>query len=373
MRVSRFLALGAMTAALAVPVTAVAAPPKVNQADLANVTKEAAARAAEAEAEETGALGTYIDSATGDIVSVFPKGAQIAALRSVAGVTARFKTASVDEATIETISAELEALQPLVAKQGFSYGFGFDPESGVIQVDSEAPESAFAAVTGRYPGLIRYRKATFEPTSWDNDSPPHWGGAWIQSNARSCTSGWAMEDNNNHRWMVTAGHCFPRGVSTNMGSSIRDDAWDFSGLDVARITGHSYAGRIYADGANGDRIIRDGNDPVIGSSYCTTGRTSGFVCGWTLRGKNKTVCYDDPDINRCIHKLASFTRANGAPVQKGDSGGPLFIKDGSNGVGIRGIVQGRSLVDPDRIGTWTSYAQQYHSIADFYVSHVVTP
>lgn len=285
------------------------------------------------------------------------------------GLAMRVELRAIDAPTIEQISASLLGMHTVLAESGFSYGYGFDPQSGTVQLDADAPESAFAEILKAFPGLVTYRKATFETTSWDNDPPPHFGGAWIQSSTNLCTSGWSMEDNNNHRWMVTAGHCFPNGTSTNMGTSIRDDAYANWGIDVARMTGHSYAGEIYADGANGVRAVKDGSDPVPGSSYCTTGRTSGFVCGWTDLANDRTVCFPgDPSFNH----LAAFSRSNGVPVQQGDSGGPFFIKDGGLGVGVRGIISGRSIVDPQWPGTWISYAQQYHSIADFYVSHAVT-
>lgn len=365
--------LSAFALFLALPVGATGSP--ANQQDsiaAANWAKEAAARDLQTLADASGALGMYVDPKTGDYIVVFSEaaGPQLDRARAAAtGLTVRVETRAIDAPTIQQIGGALLALHPALAKQAFSYGFGFDPQSGAVQLDSDAPESMFSDVLAKYPGLVTFRHATFETTSWDNDSPPHFGGAWLQSSTNLCTSGWSMEDNNNHRWMVTAGHCFPNGTTTNMGTSIRDDAYSNWGIDVARITGHSYAGEIYADGANGVRAVKDGNDPVVGSSYCTTGRTSGFVCGWTDLANNRTICFPgDP----CFNHLAAFSRSNGVPVQQGDSGGPFFIKDGSLGVGVRGIISGRSVVDPQWPGTWISYAQQYHSIADFYVSHAVT-
>jgi hypothetical protein len=68
--------------------------------------------------------------------------------------------------------------------------------------------------------LAEFRPGKWELTSWDNDGQPHWGGAWVQQpQGFNCTSGFAIADNNGHRYMATAGHCFPQGASTNMGTA----------------------------------------------------------------------------------------------------------------------------------------------------------
>lgn len=46
------------------------------------------------------------------------------------------------------------------------------------------------------------------------------------------------------------------------------------------------------DGATGRRV-NDGNDPVVGASYCITGRGSGFKCGWVVRAKGVRFCFSE--------------------------------------------------------------------------------
>ena len=133
-----------------------------------------------------------------------------------------------------------------------------------------------------------------------------------------------------------------------------------------RLSGKTYRPYIY-DSANYTRPVYNAWDPAIGSSYCTTGRSSGIRCGWTVRSLNNTICYSgNYPAGACAHNLASFDKADGTPIQDGDSGGPLWFSYSSPlRAGIRGIVSGRALWPTG----WVSYATQYQVIADYYVGH----
>jgi hypothetical protein len=123
-------------------------------------------------------------------------------------------------------------------------------------------EKAFAGVIKAYPGLIEFRPGTWELSSWDNDGQPHWGGAWVQGGGFSCTSGFAIADNNGHRYMATAGHCFTNGTSTNMGTAWRPgDGYPF--YDFEFITGHLVAGYIY-DTSTHSRRVKNAGEPRRG-------------------------------------------------------------------------------------------------------------
>ena len=60
-----------------------------------------------------------------------------------------------------------------------------------------------------------------------------------------------------------------------------------------------------------------------------------------LDGLNQTICYTQGyPSGACAHDLAAFNRP-GAPIQSGDSGGPLWYKYSSpSRAGIRGVVSG---------------------------------
>lgn len=130
----------------------------------------------------------------------------------------------------------------------------------------------------------------------------------------------------------------------------------------------TYAGYIYADGATWERRVNDGNDPVINSSYCITGSNSGFKCGWVAKNKGVTACYVDVPQG-CMRNLVRTINPNRA-FQKGDSGGPFYIKGGNLTVGIRGIVSG--ITFDGACKCWASMVQGYRSIADYYVATIVT-
>jgi hypothetical protein len=269
----------------------------------------------------------------------------------------------INRATIEAISTQLVALKTQVIDA--SYGFGFDPLSGTVILRSEAPESAFAKIEDAFPGKISYLSAKWTQTSWNNDGQPHWGGAWIQSAAELCTSAFPMADAAGRRYMMTAGHCFPNGTATNMGTAERGPYWPAN--DSALVSRHLVAGHIY-DTPTTQRNISDGTNPSIGVSYCTTGRTSGFVCDWTVRQLEYTICFlDRPG---CTLHMVGFDRPNGSTVQPGDSGGPLYRKYSDFTDGVRGIISG--YVWDWGTFRYMSYAQSYQSVANTWGMHVIT-
>ena len=138
------------------------------------------------------------------------------------GIPVRVETQSVDSFTLKQLTADLEALH---GKADGDFGFGYEPASGKMVVQSSAPEGDFATLEKAYPGLVTYRPGSWgRAADWTNDAQPHWGGAWLQGGGFNCTSGYAIEDNSGHRYMMTAGHCFADGTSTNMGTARRPAA-----------------------------------------------------------------------------------------------------------------------------------------------------
>jgi hypothetical protein len=365
----RWLGAAALLAAVvAAPGTGAAADTEAAEIDA--YAKERAAAALEAEADAYGALGVYYDAKTSEYVVVVPKGNPTKLTNAQAratGVSARVESRATDRKTLDRVDAALLKLRPTL--EGFGYSWVFDPESGQVKLWSDAPRGRFEDIEQAFPGLIAFSPGIVESTvgNWQTDAPPHWGGARLSSNAATCTSGFAIKDANNTKWMVTAGHCFANGTDTNMGKVLREAA-AFPALDIEIVRNKTYAGFVYADGATLERRVNDGNDPVINSSYCFTGNTSGFRCGYVAKQKGVRACY--PNVPQgCMTNLV-ITRNPNATFQPGDSGGPFYIKGGNNTVGIRGIVSGR-LFDAG-CACWNSYVQGYRSIADYYIATVVT-
>jgi hypothetical protein len=314
-----------------------------------------------------GALGVYVNEA-GEFVVVVPStGRSDFRITDAANVdlAVRVEARDIDQATIDAISKELEAIRPAI--KDYAYGFGFDPESGTVVLRSEAPESAFAAIEAAYPGKIAYRPGVFVAASMSSDPQPHSGGAYVQGGGWACTSGFTLDFNAGGRYMVTAGHCFNDGTSTNMGTAWREaPAWPY--WDFELISGHTYRPYLYDSGAYTRPVINAWN-PSVGSKYCTTGRSSGIKCNWTVRSLNQTICYtQDYPSGACAHNLAGFNQPTGGPIQHGDSGGPLWYSYSSPArAGIRGVISG--FFWDIWTFNWMSYATQYTTIADYYVAH----
>jgi hypothetical protein len=275
----------------------------------------------------------------------------------------RVETSQLDHGTIDRIGEAIRARRADL--MDYSLGYGFDPESGTVLLRSDAPPSAFASILDAYPGMITFRFAKFELTSSSNDPQPHSGGANLNG-ALNCTSGFTFKFNSTGtRYMVTAGHCNPHGTSTNMGTVWQDSQvypyWDFE-----LVRGHTYQGRLY-DSANFTRPVVNAQNPAVGSSYCTRGRTSGTVCSYIVRKLNQTICF--LEYPGCAHNLVEFYRTDEKFPQPGDSGGPLYFSYSSPArAGIRGVVAGRGW---DLFQGWSGYATQYQTIADWYVGQAV--
>ncbi len=314
-------------------------------------------------AQQKGALGVFFDDATGQYVVTVPASTTTTfTLADAAGldIPVRVEERDIDRPTIDRIEHAIEAVRPTIMQ--FSYGFGFDPRSGQITLASEAPESAFASIESAFPGRISFRPGWFRQASWDNDTAPYSGGAFLNGQ-NLCTSGFSIDFNIGGRAMVTAGHCNADGSATNMGTARREAAaypyWDFE-----IVNGRTYRGFIYDTGSTTRPVINASN-PSVGASYCTTGRNTGFRCGWTVRKLDQTICFINTGI--CAHNLAEFYNSSQDIVQPGDSGGPLWYNSSAPfGAGIRGIISGWSW---DLFQGYSNYATQYQTIANYYVGH----
>ncbi len=358
-RVVALVAVAVLSVAVSPPPMATAAGPS----DVAPEVREADGVQLAKTAEAHGALGVYFDESMSQFVVVVPAAAPTTfslADASRLSVSVRVETRDIDRPTIDQIERALVAVRPAI--MSYSYGFVFDPQSGTVTLTSEAPETSFAAIEAAFPGKISFRPGWFRQAGWDNPTQPYPGGAFLNGQ-KLCTSGFAIDFNSGGRAMVTAGHCNDNGIATNMGT-VRREAAAYPYWDFELVTGRTYRGAIY-DSSVTTRSVINASNPSVGSTYCTTGRTTGFRCGWTVRKLNQTICYVDIPI--CAHNLAEFYNAAGDHVQPGDSGGPLWYSSSSPfGAGIRGVISGWSW---DLFQGYSSYATQYQTIANYYVGH----
>lgn len=367
MRTTRPLAL-ALVAFVSLTTTALAAkpspPPAIGGASAADEVEAATVKLQDF-VEAQGGLGIHWAKNEWVVARPSVGGESLTAERlDTFGIPVAVETMSTDKATVDHLSADLETLH---GKVNGDFGFGFDSESGRVIVSGSVPEVAFQAIENTYPGLLEYRAATWQTTDARNDSPPYFGGAWLQSSITDCTAGYSITNNAGNRYMVTAGHCFPNGAATNMGTAIRPsqgDPWPYWDWEI--IGGRSYSATIY-DSVTTSRRVKNASNPGANSVYCTDGRRSGFRCDGKVKNIDQTLCIDGmPD---CWHNLAEFTWPDGRVVVPGDSGGTFWYKYSDGSAGIRGTISANSC---SLIWGCRSFATQYQKPADFMAMYAMT-
>lgn len=308
-----------------------------------------------------GALGYYWDDASSTYVVVVPakdESTFTLADASTFATAVRVESRDMTRSTISIIGKDLEGLRPSIVGRGYAYYF--DAQSGRVILQSEAPITAFSSVMQRFPGVIEYHSGKFALTNWSNDAEPYDGGAWVNGN-QLCTSGFPAKNSAGTRFMITAGHCFTDGNATSMGTAVRlSGQWPT--YDLEYIKDRTYSDGIY-DSATTDRPVTTASNPSIGQNYCTTGRTTGFVCTWIVRSLNVTICYPS-GYPGCAHGLAGFLPPTDQGTQfllGGDSGGPLWYKHSNGGAGIRGVNSGTFF--DIATGRVYSYATEYNFVS----------
>jgi hypothetical protein len=184
------------------------------------------------------------------------------------------------------------------------------------------------------------------------DMAPFIGGGYLTN---GCTTGFVVDGLGNRRFVVSAAHC-------NFGRDVFEPRGQLGTLSTAR-TDHDIALIETTEFHQGFGMIFDGptvNDSTNDSvgfykqvtgtrfltstdlsslSLCTSGATSGVHCGYVLQ--NIDV---DRKIDGVVHDHMEVARKNNDHqcVQKGDSGGPVFVTDGSLGVKAVGIISATS-------------------------------
>jgi hypothetical protein len=335
---------------------------------------EAAASALEQLADSEGALGYYWDDLTKEYVVVVARTGEstfTAADASSLAADVRIESRDISRWTVDEIRSALIALRP--SMKGLGYGFYFDAESGKVVLQSEAPLTAFDSVMKQFPGKIDFHPGTFKLTGWQDDAQPDDGGAWLQSDSGGlCTASFTAKNANGNKRMVTAGHCYAHDTVTNFGTVVRTSgAWPDYDLEI--IKGETYEGAIY-DSPSTTRPVVTASNPGIGQNYCTSARTTGFVCTWVVRSLNVTICYPS-GYPGCAHGLAGFLPPTDQGTQYllgGDSGSPLWFKYTDGSAGIRGVASGTFF--DIATGRVYSYATMYqYVVSELGVSAVLLP
>jgi hypothetical protein len=236
----------------------------------------------------------------------------------------------------------------------------------IVTVRQESP-ALFAALSQRYGDLVAVRIEDGEPElayNRDDDSPGFYGGAYWESSAWACTTGFAWQTSANYA-MLTAAHCisnggtasWPRYPNAGFVNSGSEENWQdgvgtryYTGQstyrgDVAliRLTSYHTAPYIY----NGDAHTgthtgvkrmaprrREGGDAV-----CINGVTTGGWCGAvTVTGENVHYILD-PGMP-WVRNVSEADAIGWSCPTHGDSGAPVYVNRDDGLVDAAGIFSG---------------------------------
>lgn len=142
--------------------------------------------------------------------------------------------------------------------------------------------------------------------------------------------------------MLTASHCgnpgdsWVAGYAIGHGASLgtMSDVYT-AGADIARITGKSYAGRVWLGEVDDSttQAVKGKFNPVVGDSVCYDGAKSGQRCGNNITNADGTLCYDGACYNQEVDTVSG---SHSGVIQGGDSGSPV-LRGTSGGANVGGI------------------------------------
>ncbi|MCP2327919.1 hypothetical protein HDA40_006426 [Hamadaea flava] len=260
------------------------------------------------------------------------------------------------------------------ANSKFAYAFHLDPVDSKFHVTVDAAQTKaaekLAALLGDR-GVVEL--GPVGRTGRLNDGEPHFGGAGIRKNyssntaSNTCTSGFMVRSRSTNGivGMTTAGHCFATGDSVYSSTQ-------YYGVSQATIQGEypsTDARRVYSSAETYDNVIHvEPCSPctrtVTSRTYVTTGSSgicsSGMVttaiCSLTVISVTGQIC----DGVGCTAGLLVLYRNGETIVRAGDSGGPVYLRNGSTTASAVGQIVGGA---GTRTNTSTyMYAESFDSI-----------
>ncbi|MFD7656974.1 hypothetical protein ACFV4N_23625 [Actinosynnema sp. NPDC059797] len=175
------------------------------------------------------------------------------------------------------------------------------------------------------------------PVSRQDDSPPWKGGATIVLGNAACTSGFAVRNGDNARFLLTAGHCGNPGtrVTDPTGEHIGTAGAKHADHDIMLIPTGNVVNRQYVGGGDGNstEVVRGWGDVYTGEYLCQSGVTSARATGAPVCDIKVLFFYADRE------DLVEGEQVNGrTSARPGDSGGPVYGPSSAGGVIAKGTV-----------------------------------
>lgn len=268
----------------------------------------------------------------------------------------------IKDESIDLTSGQLPGADSIVSTQ-------IDGESGRVVIETRSASPAFLkGLAARYgTDAIAVRHDPNLPVleaqsgSRRNDRSPFYGGAQISvPGGFICSSGFSWNVSTSY-YMLTAGHCVPGGggvrardylgwvyqyTRENWRNGVgtvylRGQSAYRGDLALIKVTsGSRSAARIYSGGPTTTSyrtvIGRTGRRTAQGDPYCTSGRTTGSICGWRVSATRINVRYSGGEVVRNVTRGSK----SGACTAGGDSGGSVYSRPSSSTARAVGIHSG---------------------------------
>jgi hypothetical protein len=240
--------------------------------------------------------------------------------------------------------------------------------SGITSADAK---EMVPALSSAYPVRVR-TGGTPVFTFRFIDSPPYWGGAFIQnqSTATGCSDAFGVTGNNGaSTYMFTAAHCgtgtWTTGTVTSGGMTFQNTigstfpAGRNTGLDVELLLppgGFTNGNEVYVGapinpdnndlGSNSGVPVTGSGSNAVGALVCTDGSFSGTICNVRVQLTNITITYSPAEngVSTVSHLVQAMKVPDGTGVLEangnGDSGGPVVVIFGDGTARAQGIISG---------------------------------
>ncbi len=175
------------------------------------------------------------------------------------------------------------------------------------------------------------------PVSRRNDGPSWRGGATIVLGNAACTSGFAVRNGADARFLLTAAHCGNPGqrVTDPTGEFIGNVGAEHSDHDIMLIPTGNVTSQVYVGGGDSNSVeaVRGWGDVYTNEILCQSGVTSAQATGNAVCNIKVLFFYADRE------DLVEGEQLNGQPAARpGDSGGPVYGPSSAGGVIAKGTV-----------------------------------
>lgn len=256
---------------------------------------------------------------------------------------------------------------PDAAKAAFSYSLRGSDSRFHVAFDERYPAAA-QALRERLGDRAVVTAGAAARSGRLDDGRPHFGGAGIRNGygsmySNTCTSAFSVRRDSADRQYgsVTAGHCFYEGTNVYSGPKYYGYAWGRWGFPAYDILGirsgtETYDNVIHVDPCcPSTRYVIGRHYARVGDYVCLSGMVTRAICGVRVTSVNGSFC----DSYGCTSGLIEGIRYNQVIVRPGDSGGPIYVRYGSNSARAAGMIiagaGGGTIVYGEHIAVIESY------------------